>query len=79
MNEYSQGRQTGLLSHQGKLAKRAKRCQGLHHQSKHHYLLTRHHTTLLEAASANGRDCGEESGRHERCQACHWTCFWPGL
>lgn len=65
MNEYSQDRQTDLLSHQGKPAKRATRCQGLH-QSKHHHLLTRHHSTLLEAASANGRDRGEESRNRTR-------------
>ena len=59
MNEYYQGGQTDPLRHQGKLPKRAKCCQGLH-QSKHNYLLTRHSTTLLEAANTDGRDCGEE-------------------
>lgn len=59
------------LSHQGKLPKDAKRCQGLH-QSKRNYVLTRHSTTLLEAANANGRDCSEEIGNRTR-DARHFT------
>lgn len=65
MNEYYQGRQTDPLSHQGKLPKYAKRCQGLH-QSKHNYLLACHSATLLKAANARGRDCGEKIRNRKR-------------